>query len=78
MMFDKLLDPLFDSLVVKYSDIIHVDENYFADIDFTSIDMHVFYKEQSHVNAKKISSIENDKKFIKIIDRILNWDIYFI
>ena len=24
------------------------DENYFADIDLTSIDMHVFYKEQSY------------------------------
>ena len=67
MMFDKLLDPLFDSLVVKYSDIIHVDENYFADIDFTSIDMHVFYKEQSHSLVVPIFPITTTRQSVVYI-----------
>ena len=67
MMFDKLLDPLFDSLVVKYSDIIHVDENYFADIDFTSIDMHVFYKEQSHSLVVPIFPITTTRRSLDYI-----------
>ena len=68
MMFDKLLNPLFDSLVVKYSGEIHLNENYFADIDLTSIDMHVFYKEQSHSLVVPLFPITTTRKSVVYIE----------
>ena len=46
--FNEVLNPLFDSLIVDYPGFINVNENYFSDINLSSIDMHVFYKQQSH------------------------------
>lgn len=46
--FNELLNPIFDSLMVKYSEVIDVNEHYFSEINLSSIDMHTFYNEQSH------------------------------
>jgi len=46
--FNELLNPVFDSLMVKYSEVIDVNEYNFSNIDLSSIDMHAFYNEQSH------------------------------
>lgn len=45
---NKVLNPLSDSLIVENLKNIKINEDYFSNISLSSIDMHVFFKEQSN------------------------------
>ena len=66
--FNEVLNPLFDSLIVDYPGFINVNENYFSDINLSSIDMHVFYKQQSHSLVVPLFPITTTKRELEYLN----------
>ena len=66
--FNKILNPLFDSLIEEYSDIVKVNINYFTDINISSIDMHAFFKQQSHSLVVPLFPIITNRKEIEYLN----------
>ena len=66
--FNEILNPLFDSLIEEYSDIVKVNINYFTDINISSIDMHAFFKQQSHSLVVPLFPIITNRKEIEYLN----------